>query len=355
MTQTKTMYLIGALLLLSIIVPFIYVGNLQTHIATKFKNTTGWFQLSQRKEVRENSTGYATKTKDVYQHRIDVYRDGCNDTRRSFKAHQNNSNIGETLNLLYEDNSKLIYCLLPKVGCTNWLKVWLVLLGVANSSQVNNIHHSKIHFGYRKGNVYPHLRKLNRTDQNKRLENYLEFIFVRHPFNRLLSAFRNKFELTDRWNVHFHQNYGTKIIRRYRTGANTMSRAQVAKLSKQVKFHEFVQYIIDSAGTSKVNSHWKPMYQLCSACDVNYDVIGKFENLQEDARYVLKRAGVDDIVSYPAFDTHVTNSSNTDLLRRYYSSISKENILKLYNIYKPDFTLFGYPFPGDYMQWSTTS
>ncbi|XP_077980225.1 carbohydrate sulfotransferase 11-like [Glandiceps talaboti] len=318
-------------------------------LCQEFKNATGGFQLSQRKDVRKNSTEYATE--DVYQHRIDVYRDGCNDTRRSFKAHQNNSNIGKTL--LYEDNSKLIYCLLPKVGCTNWLKVWLVLLGVANSSQVNTMHHNKVHFGY--GNVYPHLRKLNGTDQKQRLENYLKFIFVRHPFNRLLSAFRNKFELTDRWNVHFLQNYGTKIIRRYRTGANKMSTAQVAKLRQHVQFHEFVQYIIDSAGTSKVDSHWKPMYQLCSACDVNYNVIGKFENLQEDARYVLKRAGVDDIVSYPAFDTHVTNSSDTDLLRRYYSSISKENILKLYNIYKPDFTLFGYPFPGDYMQWSTTS
>ncbi|XP_077980199.1 carbohydrate sulfotransferase 11-like [Glandiceps talaboti] len=313
-----------------------------------YKNNHGPFRLLSSKQLQENST--EDETKDVYQQRLEVYRNGCNDAKRKFQLNLLKSGTY----FVYEDNTKLIYCYAPKVGSTNWLKLWLVLLGVINSTQADNMHHSVVRPKYFKH--IPLLKRLNETEKNKRLENYLKFIFVRHPFKRLLSAFRDKFESADRLKENFVKIHGTKIIRRYRAGGHNMPEEEVNNLRQYVQFKEFVQYVIDTAGTSEVDGHWKPINQLCSVCSINIDVIGKFENLEEDTLYVLKRAGVDDdTVSFPKFDTRATNSSTTDLLRRYYSSISKDNILNLYDVYKRDFILFGYPFPDEFIQWSTST
>lgn len=42
------------------------------------------------------------------------------------------------------------------------------------------------------------------------------FLIVRHPLERLLSAYRDKFE---RANRHFYEAYGKEIVRRYRPRA----------------------------------------------------------------------------------------------------------------------------------------
>lgn len=44
----------------------------------------------------------------------------------------------------------------------------------------------------------------------------ITFIIVRHPFERLLSAYRDKFEFHLPWT--FHQKLGNKIISKYRKG-----------------------------------------------------------------------------------------------------------------------------------------
>ncbi len=41
----------------------------------------------------------------------------------------------------------------------------------------------------------------------------IKFLIVRHPFDRFLSAYRDKFETM---NEHFHKLYGQNIVNRYR-------------------------------------------------------------------------------------------------------------------------------------------
>jgi hypothetical protein len=61
---------------------------------------------------------------------------------------------------------------------------------------------------------------------------------VREPFERLLSAYRNKF--TEK-SPYFHKRFGRKIIRKYRTNPNV----EDIEKGNNVKFPEFVQYITD--------------------------------------------------------------------------------------------------------------
>lgn len=66
-----------------------------------------------------------------------------------------------------------------------------------------------------------------------------KFIFVRHPFDRILSAFRNKLEhpFTDE----FQRRYGRKIIGQYRPYASD----EAIDAGSDVSFTEFMKYIIN--------------------------------------------------------------------------------------------------------------
>ncbi|XP_070557320.1 carbohydrate sulfotransferase 9-like [Ptychodera flava] len=252
--------------------------------------------------------------------------------------------------ILYNDQYKLLYCSVPKVACTSWRRVWLVLMGLEKST--NGIHHSVVHGKY--GRFYPSLNKLNNREKVKRTESYLKFMFVRHPFARLLSAYRNKFEVFEqRTSRAFLPKYGPQIIPGYRFNSSLSMRLSGEKTG--IQFKDFVRYVINTTDSAQFDGHWRPMDQLCSVCSINYDIIGKFENLAEDVQYVLRRASVDRLVSFPLTDTHVTNSSNIETLKRYYSTLSTEEIVKLYRLYENDFQLFGYPFPEEFLLWSYSS
>ncbi|XP_077983214.1 carbohydrate sulfotransferase 14-like [Glandiceps talaboti] len=298
--------------------------------------------ISLMKEITNNFL-QTNVTKDTYQSRLDHYRKECQRLRDKSGKHQ-----AITSEVMYEDKYRLIYCAVPKVASTSWRKILLVLLGVLNNTEdVTDPY--VLYRDYGRYFLKLAIANLDPMTRQKKLESYFKFIFVRHPFERILSAFRDKFGSTGGWNKVFLMNYGSKIIQRYRTGSNrTLSISQM-----NVQFKEFIQFIIDSGPrTSAFDHHWRPIYQLCSVCDIEYDVIGKFENLDKEALYVLKRAGVNDNISLPHFDVHSTNTSNVDILHRYYSTILENNMRRLYELYRPDFELFGYPFPEKFIQWS---
>ena len=45
-----------------------------------------------------------------------------------------------------------------------------------------------------------------------------------------------------------------------------------------MKFEEFVQYVVHDAhrGYDQLDEHWKPQYDICHPCHINYDFIGHY-------------------------------------------------------------------------------
>uniref|UniRef100_A0A4W6E9J1 Carbohydrate sulfotransferase n=1 Tax=Lates calcarifer TaxID=8187 RepID=A0A4W6E9J1_LATCA len=87
--------------------------------------------------------------------------------------------------LFVEDRYKLLYCQVPKAGCSNWKRTLMVLAGQA--SNVQSINHDTVHYGN-------HLKTLNSFDQKgimHRLETYTKVMFVREPLERMVSAYRD--------------------------------------------------------------------------------------------------------------------------------------------------------------------
>ena len=64
--------------------------------------------------------------------------------------------------------------------------------------------------------------------------------------------------------------------------------------------------------------------------------------MPEEAAYVLKKTGMDKEVIFPEFVTHNT----TDKLLQKYAPVPREKIVELGHIFKKDFEMFNYNFPG---------
>uniref|UniRef100_A0A3Q3XC54 Carbohydrate sulfotransferase n=1 Tax=Mola mola TaxID=94237 RepID=A0A3Q3XC54_MOLML len=99
--------------------------------------------------------------------------------------------------LIVDDKHNLIYCYVPKVACTNWKRVLMVLTSDGRLTSPLDIPANEAHVA---GNLHT-LSEFSVPEINHRLRSYLKFIFAREPFERLVSAYRNKFtrKVTSRW------------------------------------------------------------------------------------------------------------------------------------------------------------
>ncbi|KAK3519497.1 hypothetical protein QTP70_032522 [Hemibagrus guttatus] len=183
------------------------------------------------------------------------------------------------------------------------------------------------------------LSEYSTAEINRRLRTYLKFIFVRDPFERLVSAYRNKF--TRSYNTAFHKRYGTKIVRRHRANP----RPEALEKGSDVSFEEFVYYLVDprTQREEPFNEHWERAHALCHPCLIHYDVVGKYESLAQDSRYVLKLAGAEGEVEFPA--SSKSTRTTESMAAKFFDNISPFYQKKLYNLYRMDFLLFNYSTP----------
>ncbi|KAK7074936.1 Carbohydrate sulfotransferase 11, partial [Halocaridina rubra] len=169
-----------------------------------------------------------------------------------------------------------------------------------------------------------------------RLRTYKKFLFVRHPIERVLSAFRNKFEKNYTSSAYFKKRFGVKIIKKYRSGIYP---EEVPETGDGVKFSEFISYLIDTK-PENLNEHWAPVSSMCHPCHVRYHIIGKYETLAADAEYILRLVGAPPFVHFP----EVIPSKTTAVVESYVDTLTTRQKQGLVKIYEDDFRIFNYHF-----------
>ncbi|XP_056595194.1 carbohydrate sulfotransferase 8-like isoform X3 [Triplophysa dalaica] len=236
--------------------------------------------------------------------------------------------------IFVEDTHKLLYCEVPKAGCSNWKRVLMVLKGLAPSTE--KIQHDEVHNGN-------HLKRLDSFDHIsiiQRLKTYTKVIFPREPFERLVSAFRDKFENPESY---YHTVFGKAIISRYRRNATQVALSTGAG----VTFKEFIQYLLDVHRPVGMDIHWMPVAQLCSPCLLDYDFIGKFETMEEEANFLLRSFGAPSNLTFPTFKDRNPNAERTssEIMRRYFAQLNVTERQRVYDFYYMDYLLFNYSKP----------
>lgn len=208
-----------------------------------------------------------------------------------------------------------MFCFIPKVSCTAWKHVLYSAKNPGKELEKNP--HGK--------GLFKWLTNYTPFERKAILDTYYKAVFVREPFERLASAF---------WDKHgrlwFKQLFHPH-----------MESIEELRNTSKVTFSSFTRHELKHQTTLETNQHWRAYEQICP-CEVNYDFIGHFENLAEEAPQLLKRIGVDEYVSFPEY----RSSHSQPYMLEYYSQLTRDEILRLGQIFELDFKLFGYDFPG---------
>ncbi|KAK5899230.1 carbohydrate sulfotransferase 12-like [Gymnodraco acuticeps] len=255
--------------------------------------------------------------------------------------------------LIVDDTHQIIYCYVPKVACTNWKRVMVVLSQSLISPSSGKpytdpeavppdlVHNSSIHLTFAK--FWRHYGSLSRHLMALKLQHYTKFLFVRDPFVRLISAFRNKF---GKPNEDFYKQFGSVMLRRYANVSGSLPETAAEAFAAGIKptFQQFITYLLDpeTERESIFNEHWRQVYRLCHPCQVKYDFIGRLESLETDAEHLLKLLEVDHLLHFPS---GARNRTAASWERDWFAQIPIAMRRELYKLYEPDFELFGYPKP----------
>ena len=232
-------------------------------------------------------------------------------------------------NFFVSEKYNIVYCSVPKVACTVWKKIMAKLEGLNITRGIHK---------YAKGKLKI-LSDYSLEERQKILKTYKKFMFVREPFERLLSAYRDCFHGNFKTSSEFWKKFH-KFVKKVLTKGSSRHNDTLPGVTT---FEQFATYLVLRwRQGALLQEHWREQYNLCHPCHVRFDFIGHYETLEEDALYFLRKTSLENKVFFPEWKP--TDTSN--LIQKYYSTLSLLRIKQLQYIYQKDFELFGYSYPG---------
>nr|XP_023023217.1 carbohydrate sulfotransferase 11-like [Leptinotarsa decemlineata] len=234
---------------------------------------------------------------------------------------------------LVDNKHHLVWCNVFKAASTSWMYNFNILAGYSPQflKKSKLVPMTLARQRYPRPSLFA-LRKAFNTS--------ISFLIVRHPLERLLSAYRDKLQYALP-HTH-HKKLGNEIIMKYR-----YRRKQQRSVFSQKwpTFPEFVDYLVDSVRQGeRLDMHWSPIVEFCTPCMFDFQVIAHTETLQEDQQYLIEMAHLGHLIRPEWRNAGKGNTGNQ--VAKYYSQLTRSQILQLYHIYRYDFELFNYSIQG---------
>ena len=200
-------------------------------------------------------------------------------------------------------DKKFFYCPVEKVASTFWRRVMYQLKASRNKQVYKSIQRryksrkSQINLNYF---TFQHPFQVpiqsalsqfyEKFDPNTNFEDWFRFLFVRNPYERILSAYIDKVFVP---NPMFWEKFGIRAIKMFRENASTTS----LQCGHDATFSEFVKFVVWSETTKqKQDPHFTSISELCLPCEKNFTFVGKMENALEDFTFVLTQFGLNSSV-----------------------------------------------------------
>ncbi|XP_075587364.1 carbohydrate sulfotransferase 14-like [Dermatophagoides farinae] len=208
--------------------------------------------------------------------------------------------------LMIDNSTKIMACFLPRVFEPEWFQK---------------------SFAYQ----YDHPQLMSMIQQAQLVNNtsYIRIMFVRHPFVRLVDAFKKRFELAE-----FLPDGRPLIINNETMHVWT--------------FEEWCEELLLPIDPYQYDPLWAPIWTQCEPCYVRYDLVGHYETFYQDfqnARQLFTNHS--DISDNKNVDIPIVNDRDCDKrsyqeTQQYIRRLKPKTIMALYAKYYLDFELFGY-------------
>ena len=187
----------------------------------------------------------------------------CKRLNQTFAPSLSNKTI--VTSMIFDDRLRYIDCVIPKVGCTTWKRVLLMMSGKLHLNRLTDLSRTSAHNESLTNKYLLPLKNYKSEKIERRMKSYFKFVFVRNPFERIVSAYLNKFK-NAKYSFNYRKRIGTYIVANYRSHATESALRE----GDDVTFQEFVRYLINPRTRRKVpfDVHWQPFHELCHPCYV---------------------------------------------------------------------------------------
>jgi hypothetical protein len=219
---------------------------------------------------------------------------------------------------------RIVYLCIPKCASTTIKMALSALAGRAPASfeQIHQRRHSGLKSPFEIGLSSFRALVLDRAA--------LRFAFVRNPYDRLVSAWADKFQ-----NKRLVE--GDPFVDKYLEYRNTADPSLPSGADEMLSFSGFVRFATATA-QARLDPHWHLQDDMLDMPGIALDFIGKVESFDEDFARVMEHVGAPwalrDAIGAPL------NRSRHLPWRDYYTGAMADQV---YRAYERDFDRLGYP------------
>ena len=231
--------------------------------------------------------------------------------------------------ILRNRDSNILYCFVPKSGCTNLKALFYISQGLLPESILN---HSQPKLNNQIDTVlYTYsFRGINTTMCKKSLKNSFKFAMWRNPLERLASSYRDKIQRFPLVTNSELITYIRRTIYSYmqqrqhdkwvKNGGKTGVPIDKAESTYNILFSDFIDYWLLGLQTEK-DEHFQTFQHMCQPCRVHYDYYGNFNNFAEDAQVLINKLGEKTGYLRQGYYKDKSNSSHTMELHMYFHQL----------------------------------
>lgn len=219
---------------------------------------------------------------------------------------------------------KLIYVCVPKCASTSIKMILSRVIGrsVASFDQLHKRKYSGLQSPFQIGVSAFHGLAMDPAS--------LRFSFVRNPYDRLVSAWADKFQGR-------HLVAGDSFIDEYLARRKAIDSSLPHGEHRMLTFAEFVTYATATASL-RVDAHWQLQDDILNMPGIALDFIGRIETFAQDILRVLDHVRADQSLQRAAgIPLHASPHQSWPL---YYTQSLADCV---YGAYERDFDRFGYP------------
>ncbi|XP_023970304.2 carbohydrate sulfotransferase 9-like [Chrysemys picta bellii] len=233
----------------------------------------------------------------VQQLRKKTLRSFCSKTAKVTKLPASQQQAAEVLSrIAVSTKLDFLYCQVPAIG----LEIWEWLLEVLEEKADVTLE-VPVRQPQQRG-LQKRLSEYNLTAMETMLRSYTKVLFIRDPFQRLISAY-------------------------------------MQRMADGLTFKEFIQSILNR-GPQNASMEWKPLVSLCRPCLIQYDYVMMFGFLNREVHHLMRRMGLPMDVHLPEFTDSQIRSTYSWLSEQLLSELSLKERKQLAHFYRWDFAAF---------------
>ncbi|CAF4370846.1 unnamed protein product, partial [Adineta steineri] len=177
-------------------------------------------------------------------------------------------------------------------------------LNILQFGQINEKYRSRLINPWRLSFTFsfPYFRLQNLSSLSQIFSSsFTRTIFVRHPFERLASAYKERIATLSKDRIEPEFEYDEIRMEICYKRITSIELRQLMLLKDSCRniipsFEDFVRYILTGTDRpnriARLNFHWQPYSTICQVCKFRYNFVGKYELFDEDFPQFLKHFNI---------------------------------------------------------------